>query len=114
MPDENFFRFREDVRRIGIKAPLIPGIMPLTNVKQLEIFGGQCGVQIPEELTKKVHALGEDKQALEALGVEVATKQCGELLKEGVDGIHFYTLNRSKATRQIFENLNLENAPRNG
>jgi len=105
--NENFLKFRDDAKNFGIQVPIIPGIMPITNTKQLTIFADKCGVHVSDVIKTEVNKIGDDKQALEAFGIELATKQCEELLKEGVPGIHFYTLNRSKATRQIFENLNL-------
>lgn len=105
--NDNFFKFRDRAKKIGINIPIIPGIMPVTNLKQLSIFAEKCGVQIPRELDREVKRIGENKEALEEYGIEYATKQCEEILKEGVPGIHFYTLNRSKATKRIFKNLHL-------
>ena len=87
---------------------MLPGIMPITNLKQLSIFGDKCGVVIPDDLRRNVNKIGDsNKEALEEYGIEYATRQSEALLKEGVEGLHFYTLNRSKATKRIFENLNL-------
>jgi len=106
--NDNFFRFIDRAHKAGIRVPIIPGIMPITNLNQLVIFAEKCGVQVPKEVHNTVHVLGEDKKGIEAFGVEYATKQCEKLLQRGAPGIHFYTLNRSKSTKQIFQNLNLQ------
>ncbi len=105
--NDNFLKFQDRAKKIGIKVPIIPGIMPVTNIKQLLIFEEKCGVIIPAPLRAAVAQLGDNREALEEVGIEYATRQSKELLKSGVPGLHFYTLNRSKATKQIFENLNL-------
>lgn len=105
--NDNFFRFVDRARKVGIRVPIVPGIMPVTNVGQISIFEKMCGVQIPAQLREDLTKIGEDKEGIERYGVEYATKQCEELLAAGVEGIHFYTLNRSKATKEIFKNLNL-------
>jgi len=105
--NENFFRFVDRARRIGIRVPIIPGIMPVTNSSQLSIFEKMCGVQIPSGLREDLAKIGENKEGIEKYGIEYATRQCEELLGAGVEGIHFYTLNRSKATKEIFKSLNL-------
>jgi methylenetetrahydrofolate reductase (NADPH) len=106
--NENFFRFVERARKIGIRVPIVPGIMPITSANQLSIFAEKCGTQIPEKLRQDVLKFSSDKKALQQYGIEFATRQSEALLKEGVSGIHFYTLNRSQATVQIFKNLNLQ------
>ncbi len=105
--NDNFFRFVDRARKAGIRVPIVPGIMPVTNVSQISIFEKMCGVQIPVQLREDLAKIGADKEGIERYGVEYATKQCEELLTAGVEGIHFYTLNRSKAKKEIFKNLNL-------
>lgn len=100
-----YFDFVERARRIGITVPIIPGIMPILNVNQIKRFTDMCGASIPPELLRRLEALQDDQEAIEACGIEHATIQCRELLANGAPGIHFYTLNRSKATWQIFQNL---------
>ena len=100
-----YFDFVEQARAIGIDVPLIPGIMPILNVEQIKRFTQMCGASIPQELLERLEAIKEDADAVRQCGVEHAAKQCRELLEGGAPGIHFYTLNRSTSTRDIFENL---------
>ena len=100
-----YFDFVVQARAIGIDVPLIPGIMPILNLGQIKRFTQMCGASIPEELLERLEAIKEDADAVRQCGVEHAAQQCRELLEGGVPGIHFYTLNRSTSTRDIFENL---------
>ena len=100
-----YFDFVVQARAIGIDVPLIPGIMPILNLGQIQRFTQMCGASIPEELLERLEAIKEDADAVLQCGVEHAAQQCRELLEGGVPGIHFYTLNRSTSTRDIFENL---------
>jgi methylenetetrahydrofolate reductase (NADPH) len=86
-------------------VPLVPGIMPITNWPQIERITTLSGNQVPRRLRAALELVREDEEAAMAVGVEWATRQCAELLRAGAPGIHFYTLNRSPATRAIFENL---------
>ena len=87
--------------------PIIPGIMPITRVGQIERMAELCGAAIPEALRRELRARGEDPEAVLDFGVAYATLQCAELLAAGAPGIHFYTLNRSPATRAILSALKL-------
>jgi methylenetetrahydrofolate reductase (NADPH) len=100
-----FFEFMEKARAAGIQIPIIPGIMPIINAKQTKRFTKMCGASIPSGLLAQLEKNQEDSLAIGKIGVEHATRQCDELLKMGVPGIHFYTLNKSKATLNILENL---------
>jgi methylenetetrahydrofolate reductase (NADPH) len=102
-----YFGFLERARAAGIKVPIIPGIMPITRVGQVERMASMCGASIPGDLRKELHARGEDPEAVLDFGVAYATLQCAELLAAGAPGIHFYTLNRSPATRAILSALKL-------
>jgi methylenetetrahydrofolate reductase (NADPH) len=102
-----YFAFLERARAAGIEVPIIPGIMPITQVGQVERMASMCGATIPEELRRELHARGEDPEAVLDFGVAYATLQCAELLAAGAPGIHFYTLNRSPATRAILSALKL-------
>lgn len=100
-----YFDFVARVRAAGIGVPIIPGIMPITNVRQIERFTQMCGATIPEPLLGELRRLRDDHQAVLSLGVAHATAQCVELLQRGAPGIHFYTLNKSPATRTILTAL---------
>jgi methylenetetrahydrofolate reductase (NADPH) len=102
-----YFDFVSRARAIGIEAPIIPGIMPITHAGQVERMAKMCGASIPEGLGHELHARAEDPEAVLAFGVAYATLQCAELLAAGAPGIHFYTLNRSPATRAILSALKL-------
>ncbi len=96
-----YFDFVARARRAGITAPLLPGIMPITNVAQIERIASLCGAHIPEQLRARMRAAEGDDQAVLPVGVEHALAQCRELLAGGAPGIHFYTLNQSPATAAI-------------
>lgn len=99
-----YFGFVERARKIGIKVPIVPGLMPITNLGQIRRFMDLCGASIPGPLLSKLER-ASDPESLMQIGVEHATRQAAELLEAGVPGIHFYTLNKSPATRQVMENL---------
>jgi methylenetetrahydrofolate reductase (NADPH) len=96
-----YFDFVERARRAGINVPIVPGIMPITNYEQLQRFTRMCGATVPMRLALQLEKLKDQPEALVQLGVAHATVQCMELLGRGVPGIHFYTLNKSPATRMI-------------
>ncbi len=102
-----YFDFIERARAIGIDVPIIPGILPITNIAQLERITSLCGAVIPEPLRRELDARADEPEAVEDFGVAYATLQCSELLAGGAPGIHFYTLNRSPATRAILGALRL-------
>ncbi len=102
-----YFDFLARARDAGIEVPIIPGIMPITKVGQVERMAALCGASIPDGLRRELHARGEDPEAVLDFGVAYATLQCAELLAAGAPGIHFYTLNRSPATRAILSALKL-------
>ena len=103
--NEDYFRFVERARGAGIAVPIIAGIMPITNTAQIKRFTAMCGSRIPGELVQRLDAVGDDADAVRAIGVDHATAQCRDLLARGVPGVHFYTLNRSRATRDILDRL---------
>jgi methylenetetrahydrofolate reductase (NADPH) len=96
-----YFRFVERARAAGIGVPILPGIMPFSNVDQVERFTAMCGAVIPPALRAAMEVRREDPEAAMQLGVAYAALQCGDLLRRGAPGVHFYTLNRSPATRAI-------------
>jgi methylenetetrahydrofolate reductase (NADPH) len=108
--NDDFYQFRDRARAMGIKVPIIAGIMPILNVAQLKRFVSMCGAKIPHPLLLKLESQESDSEAVYSAGVDFAVAQCQNLLAAGVDGIHFYTLNKSKATVQICKNLNVEHS----
>lgn len=107
--NRDFFDFMERCRKIGIKIPIVPGIMPVANGPQIQRITSMCGARIPKRMQQTIDQYGEDHASVEAFGVEFATEQCRELLKHKVPGIHFYTLNKSNPTEHIYQNLGLSN-----
>ncbi|KPA18443.1 5,10-methylenetetrahydrofolate reductase [Candidatus Magnetomorum sp. HK-1] len=105
-----FFDFVKKCRSNGIKVPIIPGIMPVYTLKMTNMLSKVCGSSITDELQKKLDNVdSEDKEAVLELGIDFATNQCKGLLNEGVPGLHFYTMNRSKSTSEIISRLKQEN-----
>ena len=103
--NDAFFRFVERVRAAGIEAPVLPGIMPITNVSQIKRFTDLCGASIPQRLLDRIEPIAGDREAVIAAGIDYSTQQCRELLEQGAKGVHFYTLNLSRSTKTILENL---------
>ncbi len=100
-----FFEFERRARDSGIAVPIVPGLMPITNFDQIQRFVAMCGASIPPKLHVEMVARKGDVEAVEALGVAYASMQAVALLQSGVPGIHFYTLNRSPATRAIVSSM---------
>jgi methylenetetrahydrofolate reductase (NADPH) len=103
--NEAYFDYVEEARGVGIDVPIIPGIMPITNYGQIHRFTDMCGASIPEDLERQLTGRADDPEAVAELGVAYATLQCSDLLARGAPGVHFYTLNRSPATRAILAAL---------
>ena len=104
---EDYFRLVERAERHGARVPIIPGIMPVTNVRQIQRFAQLSGAALPGELAERLTAVQDDPEAVRAIGVEAAVELCEQLLDGGAPGLHFYTLNRSTATREIYQALGL-------
>jgi methylenetetrahydrofolate reductase (NADPH) len=105
--NDSFFQFRDRYYQSGIKAPLIPGIMPITEFSRIKRITSMCGATIPKELGSRLEAAQDDAQAQFEIGVAHAVQQCAELLRFDVPGIHFYVLNRSKACETILDQLGM-------
>ncbi len=103
--NDDFFAFRDRVAAAGIDVPIIAGIMPVQSVKQVKRFTQMCGAGIPKDLLRKIEAVEDDPEAVRHVGSYHATEQCNALIENGVAGIHFYTLNKSTATRAIFQQI---------
>jgi len=101
----DYFDLIERARAIGIGLPVIPGIMPITDVVQIKRFTQMCGAKIPPELLAELEMADGNREAVVEVGIRYSTAQCEALLKNGAPGIHFYTLNKSTSTRTILSNL---------
>ena len=104
----DYFEFRDFVAgKLGVKVPLVPGVVSILSATQITKFTQMCGAKIPPSLRAKLDALGTDDEAAMKFGVECATRQCEELLRAGAPGLHFYTLNKAPSTVQVLKNLRL-------
>jgi len=101
----DYFAFLERARARGVHVPIVPGIIPITNVAQIERLSTLCAARIPAALKARLDAVRHDDAAVQRIGVAHATQQCRDLLARGAPGIHFFTLNQSPATRAILEQL---------
>jgi len=104
---EDYLDLRDRTAAAGCSIPILPGIMPVTNLGQIQRFATLSGAAFPTELAARFEALGDDAAGVRALGIEIASQMCRELLDEDAPGLHFYTLNSSSATREIYANLGL-------
>ena len=103
----SFYRFRDRLHELGIEIPVIPGIMPITEFDRIQRITSMCGAAIPSGLVSRLESVKDDKRAQYEIGVDFAIKQCRELMSHGVNGIHFYVLNKSQAGREILNGLDL-------
>jgi methylenetetrahydrofolate reductase (NADPH) len=104
---EPYLRMIDELAALGCTKPVVPGIMPVTNAGQVQRFAQLAGAEFPPVLAERFAAVDGDPAAVRQLGVEIATELCADLLEGGAPGLHFYTLNRSTATREIYANLGL-------
>ncbi len=102
-----YFRFVDDAHKLGVDAPIVPGIMPITSSSQLLRFSDACGAEIPRWIRLRLQAYGDDVASIKAFGLEVVTDLCDQLRCAGAPGLHFYSMNQSVATLAICEQLNL-------
>ena len=105
--NSDFFEFRDYLAKLGVTVPIVAGVLPIMGTAQIKRFTALCGAKIPKDLLAKLEAFGDNDAATAEFGIEYATQQCVELMRGGVPGIHFYTLNKAPATTQIMRNLGL-------
>ncbi|MCI0333364.1 MAG: methylenetetrahydrofolate reductase [NAD(P)H] [Planctomycetes bacterium] len=103
--NDDFFRFRERCQALGIRQPIVPGLLPVTNLAQIQRITSLCGAKLPADFVERLQAAGDDADAQFTVGVEFATRQTQALIDEGVPGIHFYVLNRSEAAAEVLSNV---------
>jgi methylenetetrahydrofolate reductase (NADPH) len=103
----DYFGLVDRVRARGVDIPILPGIMPILNLAAIRRQGELIGTSVPDEVVARIQAKADDPAAVRAEGIAIAAELCEELLAGGAPGLHFYTLNRSKATLEIFDRLNL-------
>ena len=104
----DYFEFRDYlIHKLGIKVPIVPGVISIVNATQITKFTQLCGAKIPPALKAQLDAIGNDEAAAAEFGIEYATRQCEALLRAGVPGLHFYTLNKARSTVQVLKNLGL-------
>ena len=100
-----YFRFVDDVRKLGVTVPIVPGIMPISNFSQLKRFSDACGAEIPRWIGKRMHAYGDDSESIRAFAAELVAAMCRRLIDGGAPALHFYTLNLSKPTLTVLQHL---------
>lgn len=104
--NDDYFRFVDDAAKIGVHCKIIPGIMPITNFNQIQRFAEMCGAKIPFELVERIERVQNDPTEIALIGIEYSMRQCRDLIERGAPGIHFYTLNKSAATRILYNAVN--------
>ncbi len=104
----DFFEFRDYLTKVGVTVPIVPGIIPILSTAQIKRFTALCGAKLPDSLLNSLEKFGDDDHATAQFGIDYATRQCSELLRAGVPGLHFYTLNKAASTTGILRNLNLQ------
>ena len=102
-----YFRFVDEAQRLGAEAPVVPGIMPITNATGLLRFADACGAEVPRWIRLRLQAFGDDTESIKAFGLDVVTALCERLRRGGAPGLHFYTMNQSTATLDILRRLGL-------
>lgn len=102
---DSYFHFVERARALGVEAPIVPGIMPITNHAKLARFSDACGAEIPRWIRKQLEAYGDDSESIAAFGEEVISRLCQRLLDGGAPGLHFYTLNQAEPTLKVVDNI---------
>lgn len=104
---DGYFRFVDECRKMGVTLPIVPGIMPIMKFSQLARFSDACGAEIPRSMRKMLESYGDDNESVQAFGLDVVTQLCERLLAGGAPGLHFYTLNQSAPSLEIWKRLGL-------
>jgi methylenetetrahydrofolate reductase (NADPH) len=107
----HYFECREFLAKRGVAVPIVPGVLPILSASQIKRFVALCGAALPQRLLEELERRGDDDQAVAEFGIEYATRQCDELLREGAPGLHFYTLNKVASTAAVLKNLALDQRP---
>ncbi len=102
---DSYLYFVESCEKMGLDLPIVPGIMPITNYSNLSRFSNICGAEIPQWIRRRLEAYADDVESIKSFGTDVVSHMCQKLLDEGAPGLHFYTLNQSEATLNIWNNL---------
>jgi methylenetetrahydrofolate reductase (NADH) len=105
--NKDYFALRDFLAGLGVSVPLVPGIMPILSGAQIKRFVTLCGADLPKALMDELDRRGTDDEAVANFGIDYATRQSEELLREGAPGLHFYTLNKARSTTEVLKNLNL-------
>ncbi len=105
--NKDYFEFRDYLTALGVRVPLVPGIMPVLNAGQIKRIVSLCAADLPASMVSELDKRGDNDEAVLQYGIDYATRQCEELLREGAPGLHFYTLNKARSTREIMANLTL-------
>jgi len=109
--EDAYWRFVEEVARLGCAVPIVPGIMPITNYTQLARFSDNCGAEIPRWIRRRLESFGDDRASIRAFGADVVTAMCERLLAQGAPGLHFYTMNMAAPTLEIWRRAHLPVPP---
>jgi methylenetetrahydrofolate reductase (NADPH) len=105
--NDDYYRFAEDLRKLGLRVPIVPGVLPILSASQVRRFTALCCAKIPAKLERELAKVETDDEAAVEVGIEYATRQCEELIKFGIKGLHFYSLNKSYSVSAICKNLGL-------
>ena len=104
---DSYFHFAEEVRKMGVTIPIVPGIMPILNFTQLARFSDACGAEIPRWMRKALEGYGDDNASVRSFGLDVVTQLCEKLLAGGAPGLHFYSMNQAGPSQEIWKRLGI-------
>ena len=102
---DSYFAFMDDINRLGVSVPVVPGIMPIDNIKGLKKFSAACGAELPRWVLLRLEQYQDDPASLQSFGVDVVSHLCLDLIENGVDALHFYTLNKAPLVQKIVQNI---------